>query len=90
MTSTGARVLLAGQPFVASGRGQGKGKDAGEARFWLGTDGAGLCVTPGSSWFGAGLGQGGFWVSPTAQPRSWPSAGTQVARPGTAPCPFRP
>jgi hypothetical protein len=83
-------VVPAGQPFVANGRGQGKGKDPGEARFWLGPDCAGLCVAPGLTWFGAGLGQAAFWVSPTVQLLSWPSAGTQLARPGTAPCPFRP
>ena len=90
--------MPAGQAFVAdaNGRGQGKGKDPGEARFWLGTDCAGLCVAPGFPWFrmsftwlGTGLGQAAFWVSPTAWPWSWPVAGMQLARPGTAPCPFR-
>ena len=71
--------MPAGQAFVAvavagaKGRGQGKGKDPGEARFWLGPDCAGLCVAPGLSdltWFGTGLDQAGFWVSPIAEPRS--------------------
>jgi apolipoprotein N-acyltransferase len=92
-------VVPAGQAFVAvaNGRGHGKGKDPGEARFWLVPDCAGLGVAPGFTWFGTGftwfgtgLGQTGFWVSPTAPLWSWPSAGTQLARPGTAPCPFRP
>ena len=75
---------------VAKGRGQGKGKDPGEARFWPGPDGAGGCVAPGLTWFGAGLGQAGLRMSPTAELWSWPSAGTQLAYPGTALCPFRP
>ena len=76
----------AGQAFVAdaNGRGQEKGKDPGEAQFWLRPDCAGVCVAPGLTWFGTGLGEAGFWVSPTAQPWSWPSEGTQPARPGTA------
>ena len=84
--------MPAGQTFVAdaNGRGQGKGKDPGEARFWPGPDCAGLCVASGSTGFGAGLGQAGFWVSPTAEPWSWPSVGTQLACPGTAPYPVRP
>ena len=85
-------MVPAGQTFVAdaNGKGQGIGKDPGEARFGLGPDCAGLCVAPGLSWFGAGLGQAKFWMSPTAPPWSWPSAGTQLAFPGTAPCSFRP
>jgi hypothetical protein len=80
-------VVPTGQPFVAdaNGRGQGKGKDPGEARFWLGPDCAGLCVAPGLTWLGAELGQTGFWVSSAAQPLSWPGAGTQLAYPEAVP-----
>ena len=83
--------MPAGQAFVADakGSGQGKGKDPGEARFWLGPDCAGVCVASGLTWFGAGLGQAGLWMSPTAQLWSSPSPGTQLAYPGTL-CPFRP
>jgi hypothetical protein len=52
----------------ANGRGQGKGKDPGEARFWPGPDRAGLCVAPGFTWFGAGVGRARFWMSRTAPP----------------------
>ena len=85
-------MVPAGQTLVAdaNGRGQGKGKDPGEARFWPGPDCAGLCVAPGLTWFGAGVGWAGFWTLPSAPPWSWPSAGTQPASPGTAPYPFRP
>jgi len=76
-------VVPAGQPFIADGKGQGK--DSADARFWLGPDGVGLCVAPGFTWFGAGLGQTEFWASPAAPPSSWPSAGMQLACPGTAP-----
>ena len=84
-------MVPAGQTLVAdaNGSGQGNGTDPGEARFWLGTDRAGLGVAPGLTWFGAGVGWAGFWTLPTAPPWSWPSVGTQPAGPGTAPYPFR-
>jgi hypothetical protein len=62
-------MLPAGQVAVTDGSvGQPEGTEPGEDAFWAGPDPAGLCVAPGLTWFGAGLGPAAFWVRPTAWP----------------------
>lgn len=53
-----------GQAGVADDDGinQLVGRDPGQAGFRDEPDPAGLCVAPGLTWFGAGLGLAWFWV----------------------------